>query len=181
MTSSFHTLIDRAAFEACYEDGRGQLFAVHAETVALVQEILAAWQRIRKTLGGLNALEWIAAVGDMQQQLDRLVYQGFLQQVPAVQLQQYPRYLKGIALRIDKLRAGGRARDSQRMAEMADIDRRWRERDRQAREKGVPDPRLEQVRWELEELRISLFAQEVRTLHPVSLKRVERLWNSLGL
>ena len=149
--------------------------------MALVAEILGQYQGIRKALAGMNALNWIKSVQDMQQQLDGLVYQGFLREVPAEYLARYPRYLKGLALRIDKLRSGGQARDAQRMAEMAGIDRQWRERDRAAREKGLVDPRLQAIRWELEELRISLFAQEVRTLHPVSVKRIERQWRELGL
>ena len=172
---------ERSAFESCYQSGRVRLLDIHEQTVALVREILDASQRIRKTLNGLNSLNWIKSVRDIRQQLDELVYQGFLQEAPVQQLQQYPRYLRAIELRIDKLRSGGEARDRQRMTEMSEIDQRWRQRNRQARAKGQVDPRLQQIRWELEELRISLFAQEVGTLHPVSLKRIEKRWRELGL
>jgi len=175
------TVRDRPGFDACYQQGRQKLVAVHQQTVEEIREILASYQRLRKTLAGLNSLNWIKAVNDMRQQLDTLVYQGFLQEVPEAQLQQYPRYLKALEMRLEKLRTGGEARDRQRLAEMAEIDQRWRDRDQQARAKGLVDPRLQQVRWELEELRISLFAQEVKTLHPVSVKRIERLWRELGL
>ena len=46
-------------------------------------------------------------------------------------------------------------------------------------EAGVPDPRLEEFRWALEELRVSLFAQELRTPYPVSYKRLEKMWGAL--
>ena len=172
---------DREGFDACYEHGRQKLVPVHEQTVEEVREILGSYQRLRKALAGLNSLNWIKTVNDMRQQLDGLVYQGFLQEVPEAQLRQYPRFLKALELRLEKLRTGGQDRDRQRMQEIADIDQRWRQRQQQAQAKGLYDPRLEQVRWELEELRISLFAQEVKTLHPISLKRVEKLWRDLGL
>ncbi len=175
------TVRDRQAFDACYEQGRSQLLALHEQTAAEVGEILGLYQQLRKGLSGLDGLQWIKPRGDMQQQLDGLVYQGFLQEVPGDQLRQYPRYLKALQRRLEKLRTGGEARDRQRLAEMAGLDQRWRDRDQQARAKGLVDPRLQQVRWELEELRISLFAQEVKTLHPVSVKRIEKLWRDLGL
>jgi ATP-dependent helicase HrpA len=171
----------RAAFDACYEAGRGRLIEVHEHSLELVRGILGEYQSIRKALAGMNALNWIKAVRDMQQQLDGLVCQGFLQTVPAGQLVHYPRYLKALGLRIDKLRSGGQARDSQCMAEMADLWRQWRERDRQARERGRHDPRLVESRWALEELRVSLFAQELGARMPVSVKRIARRWRELGL
>ncbi|RMG38217.1 MAG: ATP-dependent RNA helicase HrpA [Gammaproteobacteria bacterium] len=172
---------DRAAFEACYEAGRAGLVEVFERTAGLVADILGGYQRIRKALGGMDQLNWLKPVADMQEQLDGLVYQGFLQEIPAEQLQQYPRYLAGIERRIDRLRSGGLAKDVRAMAEMAGIQQRWRERDRQARRKGLVDPRLEEIRWMLEELRISLFAQEVKTRYPVSVKRIDKRWQELGL
>ena len=67
------------------------------------------------------------------------------------------------------------------MREMAEILERWHTRDGAARAKGLVDLRLQQVRWRLEELRISLFAQEVKTAFPVSLKRLQKRWEELGL
>ena len=64
---------------------------------------------------------------------------------------------------------------------LAAIWQRWQQREQIARDKGLLDQRLQQIRWQLEELRISLFAQEVKTRFPVSVKRIERHWQSLGL
>ena len=151
------------------------------ETAGLVSELLGGYQSIRKELAGLNHLSLIAPVQDIRQQLDGLIYQGFLQEVPVRHLQDYPRYLKAIRLRMDKLRSGGQARDQANMRQMADLLSRWRSRDERARNKDLVDPRLQQLRWELEELRISLFAQEVKTRHPVSVKRIGKIWCELGL
>jgi ATP-dependent helicase HrpA len=76
-------------------------------------------------------------------------------------------------LRLDKLRADP-ARDTQRLAELRPIEQRyWRHL---AERKGVQDTRLEEFRWLLEELRVSYFAQELRTPQPVSAKRLEKVW-----
>jgi ATP-dependent helicase HrpA len=88
-------------------------------------------------------------------------------------LQHFQRYLKGITLRLDKLR-GDPVRDSQRLAELRPLDQRYTRR--LAELKGTHDARLDEFRWLLEELRISLFAQELRTPQPVSLKRLEKVW-----
>jgi len=93
-----------------------------------------------------------------------------------VQLAHYPRYLKAIAARLERLKADP-ARDAARMAEIAQFQTPWL-RELQSR-KGVEDPRLEEFRWLLEELRVSLFAQELRTPVPVSAKRLQKVWDSL--
>ena len=67
------------------------------------------------------------------------------------------------------------------MEEMSDVLREWHERRDKASEQGVYDERLEEIRWMLEELRVSLFAQSLKTAYPVSVKRVRRRWMELGL
>jgi ATP-dependent helicase HrpA len=120
------------------------------------------------------------SVLDLSVQLDALVFRGFLQQVPFAQLKEYPRYLKAAEQRAEKLlHAAGR--DQQRMAEMAALLAKWQERSTAARTAGRSDPRLDEIRWMLEELRVSLFAQQLGTAYPVSVKRVEARWRELGL
>jgi ATP-dependent helicase HrpA len=116
----------------------------------------------------------------MRTQLDALVFRGFLQQVSYGHLEDYPRYLKALEARIEKLfHAAGR--DQARVAEIRPLLDRWRERAQAAREAGRTDPRLEEIRWMIEELRVSLFAQQLGTAYPVSLKRIEARWKELGL
>jgi ATP-dependent helicase HrpA len=88
-----------------------------------------------------------------------------------------PRYLKAIALRIDKLRLDP-ARDAAKSAEISPLLQNLR-RALSAR-RGEADPRLQEFRWLLEELRVSLFAQEVRAAVPVSVKRLQKVWESIG-
>jgi ATP-dependent helicase HrpA len=169
------------AFEQCYDQGRAKLFETYQSILCLVKTALATYHAVRKQLGNMNHISLLSSVQDVQQHLDSLVYQGFLQSVPAAQLQQYERYLRTIELRLDKLKSGNQNRDQQAMHQLDEIWQRWQQRDQQARSKGQVDPRLQQVRWQLEELRISLFAQEVKTLYPVSVKRIDKLWRELGL
>jgi len=87
-----------------------------------------------------------------------------------------PRYLKAMALRIDKLKADA-ARDARFFAEFAPLAQGYQRA--VAQRSGVPDPRLVEFRWLLEELRVSLFAQELRTPMPVSVKRLHKVWDAL--
>jgi len=115
-------------------------------------------------------------VQDAAQQLQRLVGKRFVADTPWPQLQHFARYLKAIVLRLDKVR-GDPVRDAQRMAELKPQEQRyWR---LVAERKGVVDERMLEFRWLLEELRVSFFAQELRTPQPVSVKRLEKAWLQL--
>ncbi|MNT68040.1 ATP-dependent RNA helicase HrpA [compost metagenome] len=100
----------------------------------------------------------------------------FIRDTPYAQLSHYPRYLKAAVARIDKLRADP-ARDAKLVAEMAPLVTQYQRA--RAALKGAPDPRLDEFRWLLEELRVALFAQELRTPMPVSVKRLMKSWESL--
>ena len=170
----------QAEFEMAVESHKSMLMDVANETATLVAGILDGYQRLRKQLSSMTAINWLAAVQDMHQQLDGLVYQGFLQETPWEQLQRYPAYLKALELRLEKLRHAT-ARDRESMQELAKIHEKWRSRYEQMIAQERHDERLEEIRWSIEELRISLFAQEVKTAHPVSVKRLEKRWQELGL
>jgi len=93
-------------------------------------------------------------------------------------LQHFSRYLKAAALRLDKLRADP-ARDARALGELAALETPWLREDAKQRKTGVADPQLEQFRWLLEELRVQLFAQELRTPVPVSAKRLHKMWQTI--
>jgi ATP-dependent helicase HrpA len=165
---------DRTAFLARREEARSKVNLIAQEVARLVATIVAEATVVPKRLNGVRT--FATAVADIEQQLARLFPRGFIVDVPAVQLAHYPRYLKAIALRLDKLRSDP-VRDSQRQQDVAVLQAPWL-RELAAR-KGVPDPRLEEFRWLLEELRVSLFAQELRTPMPVSSKRLQKTWESI--
>ncbi|MEJ2692395.1 MAG: DUF3418 domain-containing protein, partial [Candidatus Thiodiazotropha sp.] len=167
-------------FQQRLERCRGGLMTLANETCDQLMAILERYHLVRKALSGITQKNWLDSARDMRAQLDRLIFQGFMAEVPESHLLDYPRYLNGLLKRIDKLpHAAGR--DRQRMAEMSEFQQRWSEWEAQCRSEGRVDERVEEIRWQLEELRISLFAQELGTAFPVSVKRVERRWKELGL
>jgi len=166
-------------FELRIREKKSELMAVANEVCKLVSRILDEYQRVRKLLSGSMPINLIPMISDMKQQLDRLVFRGFLQETAWQNLQHFPRYLKAIALRREKMgHAAGR--DLQSMREMQVLYNQWQEKDQTMRKAGKLDPRIEELRWSFEELRVSLFAQELKTPKPVSLKRIEKRWKALG-
>ena len=109
--------------------------------------------------------------------MQRLMPKQFIAVTPWPQLQHFARYLKAITLRLDKVRTDP-ARDTARLAELRPQEQRyWR---LVAERKGVQDARMLEFRWLLEELRVSFFAQELRTPQPVSVKRLDKAWSQLN-
>lgn len=171
---------DQDAFEQALAEGKPRLYELTGESLDRVAEILKLAHQVRRELAGKSQLNWLDSVRDMRAQLDALVYRGFIEDTPWSRLRELPRYLKGIALRLERLEYAA-ARDQQRLREMSAYLERWRERWEAAVARRQCDPRLEEIRWLIEEWRISLFAQEVRARVPVSLKRLEKRWEALGL
>jgi ATP-dependent helicase HrpA len=118
-------------------------------------------------------------VKDIEAQVARLMGKRFVAATPFERLQHYPRYLKAVALRLDKLKADP-ARDARLMAEYAPLWTNYERRTAQLAKQGVVDENLEQFRWLLEELRVALFAQELKTPTPVSSKRLQKTWEGLA-
>jgi ATP-dependent helicase HrpA len=162
---------NEADFKRRVEEGRGRLNLIAQEVARLSGVILTEYASVtRKLKDTKNQPEVVA---DITQQLQRLLGKRFVTDTPASQIQHVPRYLKGMVMRLDKLRSDP-ARDATRLAEFKPMEQRyWR---LMAERKGVQDERTREFRWLLEELRISLFAQELRTPQPVSVKRLDKAW-----
>jgi ATP-dependent helicase HrpA len=113
---------------------------------------------------------------DMASQLAQLVAPGFLTTTPWQWLSQYPRYFKSILLRREKLAGPAIARDQKLTAELSLRWQAYLDRAKLHAEREIYDPQLVQYRWMLEEYRVSLFTQELRTAIPVSIKRLDEQW-----
>ena len=165
---------DAAAFRRRLDEGRGRLALIAHEVARIALQVLvehaAALRKLKDARPPKDAAE------DLQAQLARLVGRRFIAETAWEPLGHLPRYLKGVQLRLDKLRAEP-ARDAARLAELRPLEQRWLRA--VADRKGAPDARLDEFRWLIEELRIGLFAQELRTPQPVSVKRLEKLWSQL--
>jgi ATP-dependent helicase HrpA len=166
---------DEFAFKRRLDEGRGRLTLIANEVARLAGLVLIEFSTAaRKIKDSKNAAE---ACADAQQQLQRLVGKQFLLATPWDRLQHLGRYCKAITLRLEKYRADP-ARDAARLAELRPLEQRyWR---LVAERKGAVDERMAEFRWLLEELRVSFFAQELRTPQPVSVKRLEKAWMQLA-
>jgi ATP-dependent helicase HrpA len=140
---------------------------------AIAEEHQRLVLRLNDARGPLTRL-----ASELRAQLARLVYSGFFSATPWNRLADLPRYLRAMQLRLDKFGANPE-RDAKHAASIAQLWGRYEERLAKQKKAGAIDPRLEEFRWHLEELRVSLFAQELKTPYPVSFKRLDKLWNAM--
>lgn len=166
--------VDAASFGARKDEARTRLTLIGGEYLRLMQDLAAELSQIPRKLQ--NVRGWPEAVKDVQAQLRELFPAHFLIAVDAEHVRHYVRYVRAINVRLDKLR-NDPARDAAHMAEVQGLATAYyREL---ASRKGKVDQRLTQFRWLLEELRVSLFAQELKTPMPVSVKRLAHVWESI--
>ena len=161
-------------FKRRIEEGRGRLTLICNEVARAALTVLVEYGAAVRKLKDARAPKDVA--DDVQAHLSRLVPKRFIALTPWAQWAQLPRYLKAITLRLDKWRADP-ARDAARLAEVRPVEQRYLRT--VAERKGVADARLDEFRWLLEELRVSLFAQELKTKQPVSVKRLEKVWEQM--
>ncbi len=168
---------DKAAFEAQKARARTRLPAVTQGLLKTLAEIAAVYTQLLAKLDKPDAAVR-ALVPQLKEQFGRLVYKGFLSATPWAHLADLPRYLKGMLLRMEKFPTA-RDRDSRHAAMLAGYWQKLLARQEANRQMRRAEPKLDALRWFLEELHISLFAQELRTPYPVSGKRFEKAWEEL--
>ena len=166
---------DGAALASLAEQKRGG-WAEHAERLArLTLEILKLWHGLQKRFKGRIDLAMAVALNDIKAQLGHLVYPGFVRQTPAEWLREYPRYLKAIEQRLDKV-GSQLQRDRVWSGELVGYWEQYQARAAKHAQEGKRDPQLQAYRWMLEEYRVSLFAQQLGTKVAVSDKRLSKQW-----
>jgi ATP-dependent helicase HrpA len=166
---------DTTAFARRLEEGRTRLTLIAQEVARLALSVLTEFAAANRKLKDSRPSKEVA--DDVTAQLQRLCSKRFLATTAWPALQHLPRYLKAVTLRLDKLRADP-ARDATRLGELRPLEQRFLRRLTEL--KGASDARLEEYRWLLEELRVSLFAQELRTPQPVSAKRLDKAWAQMS-
>jgi ATP-dependent helicase HrpA len=163
------------AFAKRCAEAKSRVSLVAQEFMRLSGQLLAEYLALQKRLSGLRAFPEVVA--DIQAQLAALLPSDFVVAFPWAHLANFPRYLKAASVRLDKLR-NNPVRDAQLMADWKQLAQVW-ERERLARRRaGVEEPALEEFRWLLEELRVGIYAQELKTPMPVSVKRLQKIWES---
>ncbi|RCV87846.1 ATP-dependent RNA helicase HrpA [Billgrantia montanilacus] len=150
----------------------------HAETlVATLQASLEGHLAVTKALKGNLSLALALVYSDIKAQMQRLVHPGFVGEA-GEWLFEYPRYMEAALLRLEKA-PRERMRDQMHMQMVQDLEARLAARRESQRRGGHEDPELVEFGWWIEELRVSLFAQQLGTRMPVSTKRLERRWAEL--
>lgn len=165
-------------FEKQKERAKPRIAPVTQALLKSVEECIDLYQQVQARLG--QKTPFIHAQKDEQQHLSSLVYAGFIRATPWERWQHVPRYLRAIIKRFDKLPAAGE-RDPRFTSVIQSFEKRYQERLVKHRKAGVHDPALIEFRWHLEELRVSLFAQELKTPYPVSAKRLEKFWEAVQI
>jgi ATP-dependent helicase HrpA len=162
------------AFEEQKKRAKARLPAVTQGATRYLAAIIEAAQQYAQVVAQSGSLGRV--VQDVKAARERLVYPGFLTRTPWERLEHLPRYLKGYALRLQKYRANPE-RDQRHAPTLQAFWNNYEARLKADRDAGRDDPKLEEFRWLIEELRISLFAQELRTPFPVSAKRLQKFWD----
>ena len=168
-------LRNRDAFRHAETELARQLFARAVEWLALAEDILAAYAELTPWLQAPLMGYARANYDDLREQLDALVHPGFVREMEKAHLAHFPRYLKAMRLRAERLRQDA-TRDQARMLTVRIY---WSEYLKLKAQRGGEDAALAELRWLIEELRVSLFAQELKTAEPVSPKKLQKLIEGL--
>jgi ATP-dependent helicase HrpA len=166
-------------FENLLKIAKNRISVAVQEVAQLVKPMLEHYHNIQMPLEGKLLSPQEYAANDLREQLFYLVEEGFLANTPWPWLWQYPRYLRAMKFRLDKLTAGGLLKDKQCHQVIAPLWERYLFCAEEHREREIHDPNLIHYRWMIEELRVSLFAQPLGTGITVSEKRLEDQWQKV--
>ena len=173
--------VNAEQFAERLQAGKPRLALIAQEISKHALAALQAYADLQKKLSQAKAASASAHV-DIQNQIQGLIFAKFVSETPYGQLVHFPRYLKAIAMRIDKLRANP-SRDSQCQKDWESVARPWQKLVQAGHGSAAyaanEDQALADFRWQLEELRVALYAQELKTPSPMSLKRLEKILASL--
>ena len=164
----------QAAYESLRDQVRTQWVGKLTEAAQSALLALKAYLEVRNALDLVSAVALKDTVAEIRRHLDQLMYRGALRNTPLAQLKHFPRYLKAIVVRLQKL-PEDRAGDAEKSRQLQRLQQPWA----RALEIQGPSVELEKFRWMMEELRVSLFAQALKTPYPVSGKRLQKYWETL--
>ena len=165
----------RAEFDCAVSEGGGRLVTIGNDLETLLFNTLEVLAATRQLLAGMPAGVWSDSRDDIKAQLADLLQTGFMRDTPAAWLAQYPRYMKALRTRVERL-SGQYPKDQQHMAMLAGLTEPLQTVLSERPGLLLACPAACQYRWALEEFRVSLFAQNLGTKIPVSLKRLQAQW-----
>lgn len=165
----------RDAFVQTETELARQLFPVAMQWLALVEEVLSAYVELGPWLQAPLMGYGKANYDDLREQLGELMHAGFVRELSRARLAHYPRYLKAMRLRAERLRVDA----SRDQARLLAVQGYWREYLKLRASGDVSSAALDELRWLIEEMRVSLFAQELKTAEAVSPKRLQKVLDGL--
>jgi ATP-dependent helicase HrpA len=173
--------VNAEQFAERLQAGKPRLALIAQEISKHTLAALQAYADLQKKLSQVKSASATAHL-DIQNQVQGLIFAKFVSDTPYGQLVHFPRYLRAIAMRIDKLRTNP-SRDSQCQKDWESVARPWQKLVQAGYGSAAyaisEDQALADFRWQLEELRVALYAQELKTPSPMSLKRLEKVLASL--
>lgn len=169
---------DKKGFEDRLQAGRSHIVSFAHELSGRLAEAVKGWAILRQEMDNSRAAALQPVVADIRSQMDRLFVDGFVTTTPARSLLEYPRYVAAARSRLQRC---GRniKQDQQHQADIKRLWDRYEARRKDLQKQGITQPELDKFRWQLEELRVALFAQELKSSEPISVKRLEKLWQEL--
>jgi ATP-dependent helicase HrpA len=168
---------DGEAFAVLRDKVRADLADVAEQALRHAAAILDLTHQLERRLRGTTSLSLLPSLSDIQNQLGALTSRGFISSAGYLQLAQFPRYLRAIDYRLTKL-PDEPYRDQLNLVTVEQLRREYDEALARVPRGTRPGAELRQVRWMLEELRVSLFAQQLGTAYPISEKRIRKAINS---
>ncbi len=164
--------VNKAEFEALLKQVKQQFLTHGQQALEVISDIFVQWQDIRRQLMMLDGDIFGRSIDDIEDQLDLMQLSDFVYTQGSEVWLEYPRYLKALLMRLDRL-PNNLKRDE---SAIADVDP-WMDKLFKFKHK----PELKEIYFMVEELRISLFSQPMKTKMPVSLSRLQKAWQRLGI
>ena len=168
----------KEAFEQSILAHKTHLVTVGNDMAEQLYRVLSSYQGVAKKMKGSMPLPWTRVYGDIKFQLGQLIYPGFIGNTPLFWLGQLPRYFKGIEVRLERFQ-NHLNKENLYVSQLEELWKMYARQTKAHEEKLLYDPELIKYRWMLEEYRISLFAQSVGTLEPISDKRLAKQWEEV--
>lgn len=165
-----HEIRQMDAFNGCADFVRGEINDTVLAIAKQVEEGLTLAHQCQKKMKGSIPLTMVNALGDIKQHLNTLVYPGFVSDLGSHRLADWNRYIKGLARRLEKLPIDPN-KDRMHQQTLSKVESEFKKVCSKYSQHKIPAPLLD-IRWMIEELRVSLFAQQLGTAYPVSAKRV---------
>jgi ATP-dependent helicase HrpA len=173
--------VNATQFAERIQAGKPRLALIAQEIARHTLAALQSYADLQKKLPQAKAIS-SSAFADIQSQLNGLIFTKFVSDTPYAQLVHLPRYLKAVSMRIDKMRLNP-SRDAQCQKDWESIARPWQKLLQgfkgNGHYAGGENSTVQEFRWQLEELRVALYAQELKTPSPMSVKRLEKVLASL--